>query len=102
MLARSGTEPPGTVGAERAPGLCRVQRDEDQRNTYQRGEELPSIFIKEAKTLKRSMIQNKIFTPTIEFPSPILKGIDALPELKAYVLTSPKERLTTTLSPSEK
>ena len=35
---------------------------------------LPSIFIKEAKTLKRSMIQNKQFSPRVEFPSPILKA----------------------------
>lgn len=51
---------------------------------------LPSIFIKEAKTLKRSMIQNKTFTPEVCFPSEVLKGIDALPPLHAYVLTTPK------------
>ena len=28
-------------------------------------QQLPSIFIKEAKTLKRSMIQNKTFTPAV-------------------------------------
>jgi uncharacterized membrane protein len=54
--------------------------------------QLPSIFIKEAKTLKRSMIQNRIFTPIVDFPSPILKGIDAVPELKGYVLSSIKPR----------
>lgn len=53
---------------------------------------LPAIFIKEAKTLRRSMIQNKIFTPSVEFPSAILKGIDKLPQLRGYVLTSPKPR----------
>ncbi|MHC4507067.1 MAG: vWA domain-containing protein, partial [Planctomycetota bacterium] len=58
---------------------------------------LPSIFIKEAKTLRRSMIQNKTFTPTVEFPSPILKGIDACPELYGYVLTTAKPRSTTIL-----
>jgi uncharacterized membrane protein len=57
-------------------------------------EELPSIFIKEAKSLKRSMVQNKTFTPEIGFPSPILKGLGALPPLHGYVLTTPKERLT--------
>jgi uncharacterized membrane protein/Mg-chelatase subunit ChlD len=54
--------------------------------------ELPSIFIKEAKTLKRSMLQNKVFTPQVEFPSPILKGFDALPQLRGYVLTTVKPR----------
>jgi Ca-activated chloride channel homolog len=54
--------------------------------------QLPSIFIKEAKTLKRSMLQNRIFTPLVEFPSPILKGIEAVPQLKGYVLTTLKPR----------
>ncbi len=52
--------------------------------------ELPSIFIKEAKTLKRSMIQNRTFTPSFRFPSPIVKGITAVPPLHGYVLTMPK------------
>ncbi len=54
---------------------------------------LPSIFIKEAKTLKRSMIQNITFTPAIAeygLPTSILKGIDAFPQLHGYVITSPK------------
>jgi uncharacterized membrane protein/Mg-chelatase subunit ChlD len=54
--------------------------------------QLPSIFIKEAKTLKRSMLQNRLFTPVVEFPSPILKGIEAVPQLKGYVLTTIKPR----------
>lgn len=58
---------------------------------------LPSIFIKEAKTLKRSMLQNRVFTPQVEFPSPILKGLEGLPELRGYVLTTPKARASTVL-----
>ena len=57
-------------------------------------EQLPSIFIKEAKSLKRAMVQIKTFTPEIGFPSPILKGLGGLPPLHGYVLTTPKERLT--------
>ena len=53
--------------------------------------QLPSIFIKEAKELKRSMIQNVTFVPEVEVPDQILKGIDAMPQLHGYVLTSPKE-----------
>ena len=53
---------------------------------------LPSIFIKEAKTLKRSMLQNKTFVPQVDFPSPVLKGLGALPPLHGLVLTSPKPR----------
>src|SRR5690606_24188571 len=58
---------------------------------------LPQIFIKEAKTLRRSMIQNETFTPEAGFPSPILKGIDAMPALHGYVITTPKPRSTTIL-----
>ena len=59
--------------------------------------ELPSIFIKEAKTLRRTMIQNLTFTPQIGFPSPILKGITATPPLHGYVLTSLKPRAQSVL-----
>ncbi|EDY17307.1 protein of unknown function DUF1355 [Chthoniobacter flavus Ellin428] len=58
---------------------------------------LPSIFIKEAKTLKRSMLQNKTFTPEVDFPSPVLKGIDQMPPLRGYVLTTAKPRASTVL-----
>lgn len=59
--------------------------------------QLPGIFIKEAKTLKRSMLQNKVFTPEVEFPSPVLKGIEQLPPLRGYVLTTVKPRASTIL-----
>ncbi|MFT5122519.1 MAG: putative membrane protein [Kiritimatiellia bacterium] len=60
-------------------------------------QQLPSIFIKEAKTLKRSMIQNKTLDPIREFPSPILKGMDAIPQLHGYVITSLKPRANNVL-----
>ena len=59
--------------------------------------QLPSIFIKEAKTLKRSMLQNKTFSAQVEFPSPILKGIDAMPPLHGLVLTTLKPRANVVL-----
>lgn len=59
---------------------------------------LPSIFIREAKTLKRSMIQAGRFVPRLGDPSPVLKGIDALPPLHAFVLTTPKPRATVALA----
>ena len=64
--------------------------------------QLPSIFIKEAKTLKRSMIQNKTFVPEVEYSSAVLKGIDSMPPLHAYVLTTPKARSVTILKGPEK
>jgi uncharacterized membrane protein len=54
--------------------------------------ELPSIFIKEAKTLKRSMIQNEEIFPRAGLDaSQVLEGIDAVPSLQGYVLTTLKE-----------
>lgn len=63
-------------------------------------QQLPSIFIKEAKTLKRSMIQDRKdgFVPTLEFPSPVLKGIDGMPSLFGYVITTPKPRASLILN----
>ncbi|HYE05028.1 MAG TPA: VWA domain-containing protein [Planctomycetota bacterium] len=58
---------------------------------------LPAIFIKEAKTLKRSQIQNIVFVPKAGMPSPIMKGIDAVPALQGYVLTTPKSGSQTIL-----
>jgi len=43
------------------------------------------------------MIQNTTFVPTVEFSSPVLKGIDSMPPLHAYVLTTPKARSITIL-----
>ncbi|QDU32373.1 von Willebrand factor type A domain protein [Poriferisphaera corsica] len=58
---------------------------------------LPQIFIKEAKTLRKSMIQNKEFLPEAVYPSGVLKGIDTMPSLQGYVITTPKGRATTIL-----
>jgi uncharacterized membrane protein len=59
--------------------------------------ELPSIFIKEAKTLRRNIVQNRTFTPTAGFPSSIIKGIDTIPPLHGLVLTMAKPRAETVL-----
>jgi len=50
--------------------------------------ELPRIFIKEAKTLKRSMIQRKHVTPELDTPHPVLKGIEEIPPIDGYVITT--------------
>lgn len=63
---------------------------------------LPSIFIKEAKTLKRSMIDNRTFVPQVDFPSAILKGLEGFPPLHGLVLASAKPRASLVLlAPSE-
>lgn len=57
--------------------------------------ELPSIFIKESKTLKRNMIQQKTITPELGLTSRnVLNDINSVPQLHGYVLTTAKERLT--------
>ena len=62
---------------------------------------LPAIFIKEAKTLRRSSIQNLTFVPQVELSSPVLKGLGELPSLHGYVLTTPKPRSTVILEGPE-
>ncbi len=64
---------------------------------------LPAIFIKESKTLKRTMIRNEQIRPEVNFPSPILKGLEDMPDLKGYVLATSRERAMTILqSPPDK
>ena len=62
---------------------------------------LPSIFIKEAKTIRRVAIQNKTFVPKLDTYSQVIKGISTVPELKGYVLTSAKPRSTVILKGPE-
>ena len=64
--------------------------------------QLPSIFIKESKTLKRSMIQNETFVPEVGMISPVLKGIERIPPLFGYVLTTIKPRAEGVLNAPEK
>lgn len=62
--------------------------------------QLPSIFIKEAKTLRRSQIQKRDFVPELTSLDPVIRDIGVPPQLHGYVLTSPKEdpRATVVLS----
>lgn len=54
---------------------------------------LPQVFIKEAKVVRKNLIKevDPAFTPQlVNDGSPILQGISALPGLKGFVLTGPK------------
>lgn len=53
--------------------------------------QLPGIFIKEAKTLRRNQLQIRDFVPAQVNTDSMLKEITELPQLHGYVLTSPKE-----------
>lgn len=52
--------------------------------------QLPAIFIKESRTLKRKMIQEKKLTPEVGMASPVLKGVESMAPVYGYVLTSIK------------
>lgn len=53
--------------------------------------QLPSIFIKEAKTLRRSQLQLRDFVPVLMNVDPMLKEITDSPQLHGYVLTTPRD-----------
>jgi uncharacterized membrane protein len=53
--------------------------------------QLPSIFIKEAKTLRRSQLQIRDFVPVLTNVDPMLKEISDSPQLHGYVLTTPRD-----------
>ncbi len=58
---------------------------------------LPKVFAKEAHLAARSYIVEEPFTPAISDPSPIVKGIGGVPELKGYVATRAKGTATLAL-----
>jgi Mg-chelatase subunit ChlD len=53
--------------------------------------QLPQIFVKEARTIRRRLILERPFTPLrTGVGSPLVGGLSALPPLRGLVLTSPK------------
>ncbi|MEM8758305.1 MAG: VWA domain-containing protein [Planctomycetota bacterium] len=54
---------------------------------------LPQIFIKEAQTVKRSLIwEGNPFAPTLTgMPSPPMRGISAVPKIEGYVVTTDRQ-----------
>jgi len=55
--------------------------------------QLPSIFIREATTVRKSLIAERDFQPIVRSWGSYLRGLDlpAMPPLKGYVITSQKE-----------
>ncbi len=52
---------------------------------------LPQVFIKEAKTIRKNLIKEVLFTPTIlPTGSPIMSSLTGVPELGGFVLTGEK------------
>lgn len=65
---------------------------------------LPQIFTKEAAIVKRGLLMEDPFTPRVFHDSELLMGLtgNGLPELKGYVVTTPKESATIPLVSHEK
>ena len=52
---------------------------------------LPQVFIKEAKTIRKNLVKEVPFTPTIlPTGSPIMSGLTGVPQLNGFVLTGEK------------
>ncbi|MFW5691393.1 MAG: VWA domain-containing protein [Chloroflexota bacterium] len=51
---------------------------------------IPSIFTLETVLATRTYIQEDTFTPTLTARHPIMQGINALPQLRGYVTTTPR------------
>lgn len=60
---------------------------------------LPQIFTKEAAVVKRGLLIEQLFTPAVNHASELLYGLaeSTMPELKGYVVTSPKDSATVPL-----
>lgn len=60
---------------------------------------LPQIFVKEAAIVKRGLLIEEPFVPTMNHESELLQGLVGapMPELLGYVVTSPKENATVPL-----
>ena len=58
---------------------------------------IPTIFTEETSLATRAYLVENPFTPLLAAPSPILSGIDQLPQLLGYVATVPKAAAQTVL-----
>jgi uncharacterized membrane protein len=55
--------------------------------------QLPQVFIKEARTIRKNLVKEQPFQPQlVNTGSPIMAGITAAPNLQGLVLTGPKNR----------
>ena len=52
---------------------------------------LPQVFIKEARTIRKNLVREMVFDPTVRnVGSPVMTGIGDVPDLRGFVLTGPK------------
>ncbi len=64
-------------------------------------DEIPEIFVKEARLAARSMINEGEYVPAVVGVSPVTAGLSAAPPLKGYVATTAKSKGQTLLAISE-
>ena len=96
-LKKAGITASGVAVAPHNPNdmlkLVKIARDTGGRFYHvQNAGELPQIFIKEARTVTRTLIQEEAFTPALARGlGEIVRGLGAgVPRLNGYVLTGPK------------
>ncbi|HAK97284.1 MAG TPA: hypothetical protein DCM87_20420 [Planctomycetes bacterium] len=96
-LKKAGITASGVAVAPHNPNdmlkLVKIARDTGGRFYHvQNANELPQIFIKEARTVTRTLIQEEAFTPALARGlGEIVRGLGAgVPRLNGYVLTGPK------------
>lgn len=57
--------------------------------------DLPEIFIKEARTVKRSLIwEGDAFSPAVSYASDAMRGLSSVPALTGYVVAADREGLS--------
>lgn len=86
------------VGLDAAPFLINLAEIGGGRYHYVvNPETIPSIFTEETMLAARSYLIEEPFFPSLQSNSPILSGINEVPQLQGYVGTSPKATATTIL-----
>lgn len=93
LLAESGiTLSTVAVGNDAAPFLKDLAALGSGRYHFtNNAESIPSIFTEETMLASRAYIEEGAFFPEQVNPSPILAGINSVPQLLGYVATSPKD-----------
>ncbi|MFW6060677.1 MAG: VWA domain-containing protein, partial [Phycisphaeraceae bacterium] len=84
-----------TVGVGDAHNSSLLQRLADmgdgRYHPIQNPNNLPQVFIKEARTIRKNLIKEQTFQPNLhQTGSPIMTGLSATPELRGFVLTGRK------------
>lgn len=52
--------------------------------------QVPALFVQEAKSLRQGLARTRTFTPDVEVESPVIRNLGAFPELKGLVVTTGK------------